>query len=49
MESEDVAAVSVRSTGESDMRERNIIIDDFKVLRSVKQVSIASSVHKYLD
>jgi hypothetical protein len=32
IESEDVAAVSVRKTGESDTSARNINIDDFSVL-----------------
>jgi hypothetical protein len=32
--SDEVAAVSVRKTGESDMRARNIKIDDFRALRS---------------
>lgn len=48
MESEDVAAVSVRNIGESDMRARNIIIDDFKALRSANGVSIAT-VHTCSD
>ena len=48
MESEDVAAVSVRNTGESVMRARNIIMDDFNALRSANGVSIAT-VHIYFD
>jgi hypothetical protein len=32
MESEDVAAVSVRNTGESDINERKINIDDLSIL-----------------
>ena len=42
MESEDVAAVNVRNTGASVMRARNIIMDDFKALRSANGVSIAT-------
>lgn len=34
IESEDVAAVKVRKTGDSDMSTRNIIIDDFITLKS---------------
>lgn len=34
MESEDVAAVKVRKTGDKDMSTRNIMIDDFNTLRS---------------
>lgn len=34
IESEDVAAVSVLSTGESDMSARNIKMDDLKALMS---------------
>ena len=48
IESEDVAAVSVRNTGESDMSARNIIMDDFKVLRSTKGFSIVA-VHVFFD
>jgi len=33
MESEDVAAVNVLKSGESDMRARKIKIEDFKALR----------------
>jgi hypothetical protein len=42
MESEDVAAVNVLSTGDSDIRARNIIIDDFRALRSKAYTSLAS-------
>ena len=34
MESEDVAAVNVLSTGDKDMRARNIIMDDFRAFIS---------------
>ena len=34
IESEEVAALNVRKTGERDIKTRNIMIDDFKVLRS---------------
>jgi len=34
MESDEVASVRVRRTGESDIRTRNIMIEDLNVLRS---------------
>jgi hypothetical protein len=34
MESDEVAAVKVRKTGDRDMRTRNIMIDDFITFRS---------------
>ena len=34
IESEDVAADNVRRTGDSEIRERNIIMADFKAFRS---------------
>ncbi len=36
IESEDVAAVSVLRTGESDMRAKNINIDDFKAFTPIR-------------
>jgi hypothetical protein len=38
IESEDVAAVNVLSTGDNDMRARNIKMDDFKALRPLHQL-----------
>lgn len=38
IESEDVAAVSVRKTGDNDTRTRNIIMDDFIAFRSRRGV-----------
>ena len=35
MESDEVDAVNVRSTGDKDIRARNIRIDDLKVLRTI--------------
>lgn len=35
IESDDVAAVNVRSTGDSDINPRNIKIEDFSAVRSV--------------
>lgn len=35
MESDEVDAVKVRSTGDKDIRARNIRIDDLKVLRTI--------------
>lgn len=37
MESEDVAAVKVRKTGDRDMRAKNIMMDGFNILRSEKK------------
>jgi len=33
IESEEVAALNVRKTGESDIKTRNIMMDDLRVLR----------------
>jgi len=46
IESEDVAAVKVLNTGESDMRARNIRIEDFTVLRWLAYLSTPSALVK---
>jgi hypothetical protein len=47
MESEEVAAVSVRNIGESDTNARNINMDDFNVLIPMKKLSV--SLHSRHD